>query len=130
MLKGSVLQEGVAVWKVPTCVCVLSRVWLFATLWTVAHQAPLFMAFFRQGYWSGLSFPFSGDPPNPGTEPESPVSPALAGWFFTTEPPGKPYNKQQNCRIAQRLWVRLYIWSWSHWRNNRAERRVEERMEY
>ena len=93
MIKGSVLQEGVAIWKVPTYACMLSRVWLFATLWTVAHQDPLSMAFFRQGYWSGLSFPSPGDPPNPGTEHESPVSPALAGWFFTTEPPEKPYNK-------------------------------------
>ena len=41
--------------------------------------------FFRQKYWSGLTFPPPGDLPNPGTEPESPVSPALAGGFFTTE---------------------------------------------
>ena len=38
-------------------------------------------------YWSGLLFPPLGDPPNPGMEP---MSPALAGRFFTTEPPGKP----------------------------------------
>ena len=35
----------------------LCHVWLFATPWTVAHQAPLSMGFFRQEYWSGLSFP-------------------------------------------------------------------------
>ena len=51
----------------------------------VAHQAPLFMEFPRQEYWSGLSFPT-----NPGIEPSSLVSPALAGRFFTTETPGKP----------------------------------------
>ena len=44
----------------------LSHVWLFATPWTVAYQAPLSMEFSRQEYWSGLLFPFPGDPPNPG----------------------------------------------------------------
>ena len=68
------------------CVCVLSRVRLFATPRTVAHQAPLSMGFPRQEYWSGLRFPPPGDLPNPGIEP---ASPALAGRFFTTEPPGK-----------------------------------------
>ena len=41
--------------------------------WTVACQAPLFMEFSRQGYWSGLPFPTSGDLPNPGIEPGSPA---------------------------------------------------------
>ena len=59
----------------------------FVAPWTVAHQAPLSMGFPRQEYWSGLPLPSPGDLPNPGTEPESP---ALAGRFFTTEPPGKP----------------------------------------
>ena len=56
-----------------------SHVWLFATLWTVTHQAPLAMGFPRQEYWSGLPFPPPGDLPNPGIEPTSPVSPAWAG---------------------------------------------------
>ena len=43
------------------------------TPWTVARQAPLSMGFFRQGYWSGLPFPFPGDLPDPGTEPRSPA---------------------------------------------------------
>ena len=47
----------------------LSFVRLFDTLWTVAHQVPLFMEFSRQGRWSGLPFPLPGDPPNSGTEP-------------------------------------------------------------
>ena len=47
------------------------------------------MGFSRQEYWSGLPFPPLGDLPDPGIEPMSPVSPALAGDFFTTEPPGK-----------------------------------------
>ena len=59
------------------CVLVLSRVRLFATLWTVACQVPLSMGFFRQEYWSGLPCPPSGDLPDTGTEPTSPVSPAL-----------------------------------------------------
>ena len=56
---------------------------------TIAHQAPLSVEFSRQEHWSGLPFPSLGDLPNPGTEP---VSPALAGRFFTTEPPGMPYD--------------------------------------
>ena len=53
----------------------------------LAHQAPLFMGFSRQEYWSRFPrFP-PGDLPDPRIEP---ASPALAGRFFTTEPPGKP----------------------------------------
>ena len=55
-----------------------------ATLWTVAHQAPLSMGFSRQEYWSVLPFLFPEDLPNPGIEPISPVSFALACKFFTT----------------------------------------------
>ena len=60
------------------------------TPWTIAHQAPLSMGFSSQEYWSGLPFPTPGNVPDTGTEPISLVSPALAGRFFTTEPPGKP----------------------------------------
>ena len=56
---------------------------------SVACQAPLSTRFSRQKYWSGLPFPFPGDLPDPGIEPASPASPALAGEFFTTKPPGK-----------------------------------------
>ena len=59
----------------------------FATPWTVTCQAPLSMGFPRQEYWSGLPLPSPGDLPDPGIEPKSP---ALAGGFFTSEPPGKP----------------------------------------
>ena len=60
---------------------------LFVIPQTVAHQAPLPMGFPRQGHRSGFPFPSLGCLPDPGIEP---VSPALAGEFFTTEPPGKP----------------------------------------
>ena len=58
--------------------------------WTVARQTPLSMGFPRQEYWSGLPFSSLGDLPNPGIKP---LSPALPGRFFTTEPPGKPLFK-------------------------------------
>ena len=51
-------------------------------------------------YWSGLPFPILGGLPNPETEPESLVSPALAGRFFTTAPPGKPLTYiSGKCRV-------------------------------
>ena len=65
--------------------CVLSCVQLTATPWTVPRQAPLSMEFSRQEYWSGLPFPTPGDLSDPGIEPESLVSPALASGFFTTD---------------------------------------------
>ena len=65
----------------------LSRVRLFATPWTVAHQAPLFLGFSRQEYWSGMPFPSPGDLPNPGIKPRSPAVQADA---VPSEPPGKP----------------------------------------
>ena len=68
------------------CVCVFNHVQLFATPRN-AHQAPLSMGFPRQEYWSGFPFPSPGDLPDLGIEP---TSPALAGGFFTPEPPGKP----------------------------------------
>ena len=64
----------------------LSHVQLFATPWTVAHQAPLSMGFSWQEYWSGVPFPLPGNLPDPGIKL---ASPALAGGFFTAEPSGK-----------------------------------------
>ena len=55
----------------------------------MANQPPLFMRFSRPEYWSGLPFPPPGDFPDPGIKFESPKSLALAGRFFTTEPPEK-----------------------------------------
>ena len=65
------------------------------TPWTVAYQAPPSMGFSRQAYWSGLPFPSSGDLPNWGIKPRSPVLQADA---LPSEPPGKP-----QC-------ILLYIW--------------------
>ena len=65
----------------------LSRVRLFTTLWTVAHQASPSMEFSRQEYWGGLPVLSPGDLPNPGIEPRSP---ALQADTLTSEPPGKP----------------------------------------
>ena len=53
------------------------------------------MEFSRKEHWSGLPFPTTGDLSDPGIKPMSLVSPALAGGFFTTVPPGKPYE----CRL-------------------------------
>ena len=62
----------------------LSRVPLFATLWTVAYQGTPSMGFSRQEYWSGLPFPSPGDLPDPGIKPGSP---ALEADSLTSEPP-------------------------------------------
>ena len=68
----------------PAC----SHAWLFATLWTVAQQSPLSMAFSRQ-YWNELPCPPPGDLPILGTESASFTSPALAVEFFITIALGK-----------------------------------------
>ena len=59
------------------------------------------MAFPRQEYWSGLSFPSSGDFPDPDIKP---ASLALASWFFTTEPPRKPLSILTNLLLTHDLW--------------------------
>ena len=74
-------------WPLPRtskCHCtVLSLIWLLATLWTEACQAPWPVGFSRQEYWSGLPFPPPGDLSNPGIKPMSPATSVLAGRFFT-----------------------------------------------
>ena len=66
----------------------LSCVQLFATPWTVAHQAPPSMEFSRQEYWSGLPFTSPGDLPDPRIKPRSP---ALQAYALPSEPPGKHF---------------------------------------
>ena len=63
----------------------LSRVWLFATLWTVAGQVPLSMEFSRQEYWSRQPFPSPGDLPDSGIKMGSP---SLKTDSLPSEPPG------------------------------------------
>ena len=70
--------------RLDTDLCVLSCVWLFATPWTVAHQAPLSMGFPSKNTRVGLPFPPPGDLPDRGIKPMSLASPALAGGLFTT----------------------------------------------
>ena len=106
--------------------CVPSRfshVWLFATLWIVARQAPLSLGLFRQEYRSGLPCPPSGDLLDPGTEPTLLTSPALEGEFFTTSttwetkelpyrfPNAAPFYILSNS--AQGLWF-LHVWLNGH----------------
>ena len=90
-ISGSLLESRIIQIYTPDCIRVGAQSFqLFATLWTITHQAPLSMGFPRQEYWSGLPFSPSGDLPHSSIEPSSPASPALASRFFTTEPPGKP----------------------------------------
>ena len=93
----------------------LSHVWLFATPWTVAHQAPLSMGFSRQEYWSELPFPSLGDLPDPGIKPRSP---ALQADALTSEPPGqvpKGYLTQpwKICWRVDRVSQRNDVYFWS-----------------
>ena len=69
-----------------TYVCLCMR-----TPWARVHQAPLPMGLSQQEYWSGLPFSPPGDLPNPGIEPASLASPALAGGSLPPMPPRKPY---------------------------------------
>ena len=80
----------------------LSRVRLFVTSWTVAHQAPLSMGFSRQEYWSGLPFPSPEDLPDPGIEPRSP---ALQADALTSEPQGSPQGKAKYSTILISTYV-------------------------
>ena len=72
------------------CAQLFSFVWLFVTLWAVAHQVPLSLGFFRQEYWNGWPFPSAGYFPHPGMESASLVSPASQAHFLPAEPLGKP----------------------------------------
>ena len=80
--------------------------------WTVACQAPLSMGFPRQEYWSELPFPPPGDLLDPGSKLISSASPELAGRFYITEPPGKPYVQLHFSYIlteCKRMGMTLYI---------------------
>ena len=96
-------------WKF--CIYVLSRVWLFETPGTVA-QVLLSTGFLSQEYWHGLPFPTQRYLPDPGIEPMSLVSLALAGRFLTTVLPGKPWKFYQCGIILDWLWFVLFYWLW------------------
>ena len=101
------------------CSCVLggfSRVRLFATLWTVARQAPLCTGFPRQEYRSGLPFPSPGDLPDPRIETTSLMSPELAGGFFTTSATWEALClfSERNCKITgKRVWIQGRVKNYS-----------------
>ena len=81
------VREEVTRASIIMAVCVLSHVTklrLFVTPWTVAHQAPLSMEISKQENWNGMPFPTPGDLLHQGIEQASLASPALAGRFFTT----------------------------------------------
>ena len=82
-------------------ICMLSCVQFFEILWSVAHQTPMFMGFFRQEYWSGLSFPPLGYLPDPGIKLTSHACPILAGIFFTTDHLGNPFSSVQSLSCVQ-----------------------------
>ena len=96
-------------------------VWLFATPWPVACQAPLSIEFSRQEYWSGLPFSSLGDLPKPEVEPGSPTLPAKAlathssilAWKIPwTEEPGR----LQSIRVRYDWATSLSLFTFMHWR--------------
>ena len=87
---------------------------IFATLWTVALQTPLSIGFSRQECWSVFPFPSPGDLPDPGIEPTSLPSPALAGRFFMTLPSGKPYFILRVKVFVPQLCLTATLWTVVH----------------
>ena len=88
----------------PIGLCMLScfdHVWLFATLWTIADQAPLSMGFSRQEYYSGLPCPSPGDCPYSEIQAVSLGPPALADRFFTTTSNWEAHTVVQFSSVAQ-----------------------------
>ena len=98
-----------------------------ALLWPyrLAHQAPLSTGFPKQEYWSRLPFPSPGALSKPGIEP---MSPALAGGFSTTEPPGKPAKEVCRTQRTQfsnpkEIWeetvfIKNMLWKYNCWNRN------------
>ena len=81
------------------CCCLVAKSCLnLATPWAVTCQAPLFMGLPKQEYWSELPFLSPRDLPDPGIKP---ASPALAGGFFITEPPGKPILELKKKKLSE-----------------------------
>ena len=114
------LWDNLEVWEEGSvCAFVLSRfscVQLFATLWTVAHKAPLSMGFSRQEYCSGLTCPSPGDLSNPGIEPASLTSPALANRVYYKHHLGIPDIHMLLCfaQSLRRVWLFETQWTLAH----------------
>ena len=110
-------------------VCLLSRcscVGPFATLWTVACQAPLSIGFSRQEYWSGLPFPSPGDLPKPGVKPVSLTLPASSTGFFTTSSTWEfPYKYIYSLILTVMLWTGNH---YSHSRDEETKKRSSYRI--
>ena len=86
----------------------LSRVWLFATPWSIVYHTPPSMGFSRQGCWSGLPFPSPEDLPDPGIEPRSPTLKADA----------LPSEHQGSTRYKINVQITAYFHAtlcWYHW---------------
>ena len=94
------------------CAQSLSHVQLFATLWTVACQAPLSMGLSRQEYWSGLPYLLPGDLPNPDRSGIEPRSLTLQTDSLPSEPPGKPMNTSVgSLSLLQQIFL-TQEWNW------------------
>ena len=87
------------------CVCVLTSVCLFVIPETIGCQASPSMGFSRQECWSGLPFPPPGDLLDPVIEHMSPEPPALAGGFFTAEPPCNSRRVRKKVRAPRWWWA-------------------------
>ena len=91
------------------CVCTHAQAQLcltLATVWTVAHQAPLSMGFSRQKYWSRLPFPPLGDIPNPGIKPTSSCVSCIGRWFlyhWATREAHAGFTRNHTCVEAKPL---------------------------
>ena len=125
------------------CVCVcaqlLSRGWPCEIPWTAGHQWLLSMEFSRQEYWIRMSFPPLGHLPNPGTEPKSLMSPALAGRFFTTEQSGKSIIafdlktillQISKIRYYCCIYIYIYIYTHTHTHTHESIRKVKWHVKY
>ena len=84
-----------------------SRVQIFAILQSLARQDPQSMGLSRQKNWKGFLCPPPSDPPNPGIEPKSLTSPALAGGFFTTS------STWERKKVKSLSRVRLFVTPWT-----------------
>ena len=87
-------------WSSCVSVCVLSRVWLFETPWTIAHQTLLSMEFSRQEYWSRLPFPTPEDLPDPG------LNQCLLSWQETSSLLHHLAQTVKNLPAMRETWVR------------------------